>query len=78
MSPDLPGAPPLNEPQKPGMHPSLCRGPHGLGVPGERSLLRGVKGQLFFRGVAGRRLGDHEPQPAFFRPLITSTEKDIV
>jgi hypothetical protein len=35
MSPDLPGALPLNEPQKPGMHPSLCRVPHGFGVPNE-------------------------------------------
>jgi len=27
-------------------------------------LLTGVKGQLFVRGVAGRRLGDHEPAPS--------------
>jgi hypothetical protein len=33
------------------------RGPHELGVHGERLLLAGVKGQAFVRGVEGETLG---------------------
>jgi hypothetical protein len=32
--------------------PIPCRGPHELGVPNERFLLVGVKGQVFVAGVA--------------------------
>jgi 6,7-dimethyl-8-ribityllumazine synthase len=34
-------------------NPAEDRGPHELGVPSERSLLTGVKGQVFVRGVEG-------------------------
>jgi hypothetical protein len=33
------------------------QGSHGLGVPNERFLFAGVKGQVFVRGVVGRWVG---------------------
>ena len=38
-------------------HPSRGQGPHGLGVPNERFLFAGVKGQVLVRGVVGRWVG---------------------
>jgi len=38
------------------------RGPHGFGVPSERSMLAGVKGQVFVRGVEIRIFGPGKPQ----------------